>query len=704
MDDQQNLTALGIASYEAALRSVDGFRERPGQRAMVVAVARAFAAAGVGDDSEQPSRAIAVIQAGTGVGKSAAYITAGIAVAKAQKKRLVLSTSTTSLQEQLVSKDLPALAAAATEPFTYALAKGRGRYVCKLKLMRRAGVDAASQDTLELENESSLPQQATVTDSRVVFYRSLADALQTGWDGDRDSLPEGTQAEAWGTVAADRHTCTARACSHYSSCSYYLARRKLAGVDLIVANHDLVLASIGARTLPELEDAYWVFDEGHHLGEKAVEQFASSMDLTRLRWLEKLPRALASVASELQVPIKIDLDRVCHELKATLADMSRIVWDAFASEMNGRDSSRRLSDTEVESFLGEPLRLVSAHANDLSALAVTLGDELRARMKEEPGSNARWSALYVAVGSYAPRITETQHAADMLLSEEEEARTTAKWCSAEVNGSYIGLQLQACPILPGDLLRYHVWPRIRGAVVTSATLQSCGSWDYVLSELGLENDPAVSVKEVASPFDYAKQGRLIVRKTRAMPRSLTAYNAEVCQLLAGEIEVLEKGGLALFTSRRHMQQAFDAVPEALRERVLVQGSMSKRALIAEHRQRVAAGEPSIIFGLASFGEGLDLPGDLCEHLLVTKLPFAPPSSPVAETRAEYVESIGGDPFADLVVPAAGVRMLQWTGRGIRTEEDTARITCFDSRLTEKDFGRRILNGLPPYRLEVQRAC
>jgi len=704
MEDQNTLAALGIAAYEAALHGVMGFRERPGQRAMVEAVSEAFAAVGCSEDPNNAARAIAVIQAGTGVGKSAAYITAGIALARAQKKRLLISTSTTSLQEQLVAKDIPALSAAADVPFTYALAKGRGRYVCKLKLMRRAGIDFASQDTIELEDDL-LPHQPTAqADSRITFYRSLADALKAGWDGDRDSLPEGSQPEAWSTVAADRHTCTARACAHYSACSYYMARRKLAGVDLIVANHDLVLASIGGRTLPDLGDCLVVFDEGHHLGEKAVEQFASAMDLTRLRWLDKLPKALASVASELDVPVPFELEKACQELKTTLSDMGRIVWDAFSSDMRGRDPTRRLSDVDIESILGEPLRFVASRTSELSALATSLGEELRARIKEEPALNARWSALYVSIGSYVPRISETQHTAEMLLSDGEEARTIAKWCSAEVNGSYVGLNLHACPILPGDLLRFHLWPLIRGAVVTSATLQSCGSWDYVLTELGLHGDPAVRVKVVASPFDYAKQGRLIVRKTRARPNSLTAYNAEVCQLIAEEIQAQRMGALALFTSRRHMEQAFDSLPEPLRDRVLVQGRTSKRALIAEHKRRVHAGEPSVIFGLASFGEGLDLPGDLVEHLLIAKLPFAPPSSPVAEARAEYVESIGGDPFGDLVVPAAGVRMLQWTGRSIRTEEDTSRITCFDSRLTEKDFGRRILKGLPPYRLEVLKAC
>lgn len=701
MDDVVELAALGLASYEAALRNMEGFRERQGQRAMAEEVARTFASAGVGDDAEPPARAIAVIQAGTGVGKSAAYITPGVAIAKSQGRRLVISTSTTALQEQLVAKDLPALAAAVPEPFTFAVAKGRGRYACKLKLLRHAGVSSEHQDALHFDDEAAGPADAP--HARVEFYRSLAESLHAGWDGDRDSLPESPQPDDWQAIAADRHTCTARACAHYSSCSYYAARRRLVGVDVIVANHDLVLASIGARTLPELEDCYWVFDEGHHLGEKAVEQFASTMDLTRLRWLDKLPAALSGVASQLQFPVSCDVGRLCRELKSTLSDVARIIWDSFASDLKGRDPTRRLKEHEIASILGEPLRLIEGHTRDLSALSSSLGEELRARMKEEPESNARWTTLYVAVGTFAPKLAETQHSAEMLLSDGDDARTTAKWCSADVTGSFVGLQLHACPILPGDLLRFHLWPRVRGAVVTSATLKGCGTWDYALSELGLSEDAAVTRTEVESPFDYARQGSLIVRKTRSLPRNLDAYNAEVCNLIAAEVEYLDKGGLALFTSRRHMEQAFEAVPESLRHRVLVQGTLSKRNLLAEHRRRILCGEPSLIFGLASFGEGLDLVGDLCEHLLIAKLPFAPPSNPVAEARAEYVESIGGDPFADLTVPAAGVRMLQWTGRGIRTEQDTARITVFDSRLTEKDFGRRILRGLPPYRLEVRAA-
>lgn len=149
-----------------------------------------------------------------------------------------------------------------------------------------------------------------------------------------------------------------------------------------------------------------------------------------------------------------------------------------------------------------------------------------------------------------------------------------------------------------------------------------------------------------------------------------------------------------------MEQAVEALDTRLRERVLVQGSRPRGKLVAEHTLRVQAGQPSVIMGLASFGEGLDLPGDLCRELWIMKLPFGSPDDPVSEARAEFVEASGGNAFSDLVVPETGVRLLQWTGRGIRTETDRARITIFDRRLTEQAYGRRILAGLPPYPVQV----
>lgn len=702
IDNIDELEAAGIAAFDAVVSRLPGFRQREGQRAMALEVARTFASAELGETQEAPHRSIAVVQAGTGVGKSAAYISVGVAIAKARKTRLILSSSTVALQSQLMEKDLPLLAKALPESFTFALAKGRGRYVCKEKLLRRALIDTTAQDVLDLEDEpSSVVEPASrEADSRVVFYRSLADALTNGWEGDRDSLPESPSPDLWSPVAAERNTCAARSCTHYATCAYYQARKRLAGVDVIVANHDLVLASVGARTLPDLDSALIVLDEAHHMPQKAIDQFASSMDLSRLRWIDKLPRALAAIAAELSIPIEPGTEQIARELKVALNDTGGLLWDNFSSRMRNKDGVLRLADVEITALLSEPLRLIGSHSGRLDDALQLLNEELRTRMKEEPGANPRAAALFSVLGGFAPRIRNIKHTAEMLLNDGEDARTTAKWCSADTAGANVSLHLHACPILPGELLMYNLWHKVRGAVLTSATLTSCGSFGYYLEEAGLAQDPAARTLAVKSPFDYAKQGSIVVAKTRAQPRNLVAYNTEVANLLAVAVGRIERGALALFTSRRHMEEAIATVPMSVRDRVLVQGSMSRTALLAEHSRRIEAGSPSVIFGMQSYGEGLDLAGPLCEELFIAKLPFSQPTDPVNEARAEYVEALGGNSFDDLVVPAAGVRMLQWTGRGIRTETDIARITCFDRRLVEKDFGRRILKGLPPYPVQV----
>lgn len=604
--EQAELHAVGVESYVAAITRVPGFRERPGQRQMAGMVARALAHADVGVEPPAGTarRAIAVIQAGTGVGKSAAYLAPAVAIAKAQKRRVVVSTSTTALQEQLMAKDLPTLAAALPGGFSFAVAKGRWRYVCELKLNARACGEPRDA-SLAMEDDDQVAVR--ISEARVNFYKFLAADLRSGWDGDRDTLAEVPPADSWAEIAADRHTCTARACPHFDTCSYFAARRRLATVDLIVANHDLVLASIGSRTLPDLSGAYWIFDEAGHLPDKAIEQFASTLDLSALRWLDRLPRALVAVAKELGVPFDPTLARSASELHATLTDVNRIVLDSVGASPAEGQKGCPISDEMIAEALVEPLRLVENHARQLAAFTAALGDELRTRMKEAPEQNATWSILYSRIGSFAPRLLQAQAAAEMLLLDGDEARTTAKWYSAAVRpNGFLAVSLHACPVLPGDLLRFHLWPKVRCAVLTSASLKCCGSWDYALGELGLRDDAAVSVKEVESPYDYARQGRLIVQKTHSPPTRLEAYNAEVSARLALEVKALQKGGLALFTSRRHLEQAYAALPPELQERVLRQGAMSKAHLLAEHRRRIGAGEPSMIFGLASFGEGVDL--------------------------------------------------------------------------------------------------
>ena len=700
-----------LQAFDVAIARTEGFRVRPGQREMAAQIARHLGSS----DALGADKQIAVIQAGTGVGKSAAYLSTAIALALVQKKRLVVSTATVALQEQLMSKDLPAMAKVLDTPFEYALAKGRARYACKLKLQQlAAGAGLAEEDLLDEEDGSERPghtqpfsteQRDARQLSRAKLYANWRDRLDSGvWDGDKDQLPEQPEGAEWLPIAADRHGCAGRHCPVFRSCVYFQARSRLTQVQVIVANHDLVLASIGRNALPELDKAIWVFDEAHHLPGVALEQFSASMSLTALRWLDQLPKAMQDAADALAWPGTQDTSVMCAQIKAVLSDLARLCMDIGASRVTAAEPVLRFAHGVIPPALQEPLQQVQVQADALSAGLEDLAQRLKERAKDEPSSAQKLAVQYARLGRLASRLDAVTRTTAMLLAES--APPAAKWLSIGQAGGLVTLRLHASPLLPGDLLHQHLWQPMRQAVLTSASLTSCATFDYFLEEVGLLRSVGVATLSVHSPFDYAQQGTLEVVHTRADPKQVTAYTAELMLLMRQDLRQIRSGALVLFTSRQQMATVVAELPSDLRGLVLIQGQQSRARLLQIHQERVAAGQPSILFGLQSFGEGLDLPGALCETLLISKLPFASPSDPVWQARAEWMQRQGRDPFSELVVPATGLRLLQWTGRAIRSENDRARVICYDKRLVSTAFGRRMLSGLPNYALVERRdvAC
>ena len=712
-----------LQSFDAVVSATEGFRSRAGQRLMAEQVARTFSRATLGKVDEEsgedaPTRSIAVIQAGTGVGKSLAYCAPAIALALARGTRVLISTATVALQEQLVNKDLPALAALMPQPFKFALAKGRGRYVCKLKLDRLAGTGEAEEeadDDLFAEEEAAARAKRPrhETEARIQFYSTMAQTLAKGaWDGDRDSLDTPPEPEVWSPVAAEGASCTGKHCPAFSQCTYYDKRKELVGAQVIVANHDLLLSSLGARVLPELDNCLLVLDEAHHLPATALAQFACSMDLSRITWIERLSSRGLRIGALLEVEEIADIPRHAAQLRQTLQDLARIVMDVYGDHLKSQKDTWgparvRVPRGELPEPLIAPLGLLAASADGFLEALRAISKALRAEMRDKPDEAKRLSTLYAQIGMLAPRLEELHATAQLLLQDAPEGADrsfvpAAKWFTLEVDGDFIVVKAHASPILPGTTLRNHLWSAVRGAVLTSATLTSCGNFDFFLREVGLHGDEAATTLEVASPFNYAAQGTLIAAETRADPKNAAQFTTEMVDALLHDIARVEYGALVLFTSREQMRQAVDALPTAMRSVVLVQNALPRAQLLKRHRERVEGGEPSVIFGMQSFGEGLDLPGRLCESVFITKLPFAPPDDPVGEARAEWLRAVGRDPFSELVVPATAIRLAQWVGRAIRTEEDMAHVYCYDKRLTRTSYGQRLLKGLPAFALE-QRA-
>ncbi|MEY5100145.1 MAG: hypothetical protein RJA36_2864 [Pseudomonadota bacterium] len=727
--------------------AASGLRVREGQRLMAEQVALTFAEADLGKPPEdedgpleelEPQRSIAVIQAGTGVGKSLAYSVPAVALALARNTRVMISTATVALQEQLVAKDLPALARSLPQPFRFALAKGRGRYVCKLKLDRWAhGADEADGDAAWDAEDDLFADEARPTSAgrslslaqeqaeRHAFYQDLQQQLERGrWDGDRDQLAQPPEAAWWATVAAEGSSCTARHCPAYDQCSYYAARKTLVGAQVIVVNHDLLLSSLGSRQLPELDNCLLVLDEAHHLPGIALDQFASSMDLSRLKWIDKLASQAVRTGGLLAVSEVAEIPRISALLRQHMTELARLVMHHHGAALKGEEAPAwggrrggfggaggqgaaaqpgryRVPRGQLHPELVEPLAQLSHQANAFLDALRAVSKALRAEIKAQPDEARRLSQLYAQLGTIAPRLEAVATTTQLMLQDADEGQApAAKWFTLATQGDYIVLQAHASPTLPGATLRHHLWNAVRGAVLTSATLTSCGRFDFFLKEAGLSGDPAAVSLEVQSPFDYERQGHLVLVDDLPDPKDAAGFNASMVQALLRDLRQVRHGALVLFTSRVQLRLAEESLPEDLREIVLVQTALPRWQLLGRHRERVAAGQPSVIFGMQSFGEGLDLPGQLCEDLFITKLPFAPPDDPVGEARAEWLRQVGRDPFVELVVPATAIRLAQWVGRAIRTEDDEAHVTCYDRRLTRTSYGQRLLQGLPPFKRVV----
>ena len=710
-----------LQAFDNVVAAQAHLRPRAGQREMAAQVAHTFAHAHLGKPSEgedsPPNTAvapsIAVIQAGTGVGKSLAYSAPAIAMALQRGTRVVISTATVALQEQLVNKDLPALAAHLGQPFRYALAKGRGRFVCQLKLERLVGSsDLYPEEADDLFGET-LPTKPVAQAERQAqqqFYASMAEALAQGrWDGDRDSLDTPPAPEAWSPVAAEGSSCTGRHCPAFQSCSYYERRKELVAAQVIVVNHDLLLSSLGARLLPELDNCLLVLDEAHHLPATALAQFANSMDLSRLQWLDKLTSRALRIGQLLEVEEIADIPQHSSGLRQAMGQLAQAAMAQYGETLKSPEArfgpaSARIPRGVLPEALLPPLEAVLAHSTGLLDVLRAIAKALRSTIKETPDEAPRLAALYAQLGSLAPRLEAVFATTELLLHTPAPGQApAAKWFTLEMDGEWIALQAHASPILPGSTLRQHLWSQVRGAVLTSATLTSCGSFDFFLREVGLHDLPTLATLEVASPFDYPSQGVLWAHHTQADPKHAGPFTQEMVHTLLHDLASVQTGALVLFTSKEQMRQAVDALPSALRSKVLVQNTMPRFALLNKHREQVEAGQASIIFGMQSFGEGLDLPGALCASLFITKLPFAPPDDPVGEARAEWLRSSGRNPFTDLVVPATAIRLAQWVGRAIRTEHDQAQVYCYDRRLCVTSYGQQIQKSLPDFSFQQRFA-
>ena len=700
--------------YQNIGKNLPGFRPRASQREMIAAIANAFSRTLTREEGEEaPKRegeSIAVIEGPTGVGKSLAYLLAGGIMAQTRGKRLIVSSATVALQEQLVDRDLPFLVEKSGLELTFALAKGRGRYLCPYKLYQLTQ-NNAQQNLLGFEATEVL-WDSKPKPEELNLLRDIADEFSARrFNGDRDAWPEKIDDAIWLKVTNDRHGCLKSACPNRAECPFYLARDVLETVDVVVANHDLLLADIsmgGGVILPAPENSFYCIDEAHHLPKKALSRFAAEHSWNIAVWmLEKLPQLTGKIAA---LTDKAELANLADEAATSLLD-SLHEWQFHLAEepslsLGSSENDRRKhneptwlwEDGKIPECLETTVSNTAIAARSLLKHVVGLNDALSAARREKEQDGALLDRLTSEFGLFIARIEQISAVWDLLSTVPIEGEEPlAKWITrrADDKNDYI---FNASPFSSASHLANSLWRRAAGAVLTSATLQSLGSFNLILRQTGLLWLPETTTLALESPFNFDTQGELYIPPVHASPKDPDAHTAAIVEWLPKLVSPVEAiGTLVLFSSRKQMQDVALRLPDEYLPLLLVQGELPKAVLLQRHHQAIAEGKASIIFGLDSFAEGLDLPGTACVQVIIAKLPFAMPDNPIEKTQNRWIEQRGGNPFIEITVPEASIKLIQAVGRLIRTEQDYGRVTILDNRVKTQRYGQQLLACLPPFK-------
>lgn len=679
--------------YQMVQRAWPGFIARSGQIKTMQAVLGVMLQARGSNDPADGSN-IAAIEAPTGTGKTLGYLLPAFAAACVLDKPVVVSTATVALQEQLHYQDLPRLAKIVGPDMSFDIIKGRQRYVCALKIDRSSdqfgdGLDDGDSDTP--------PAGGACVDQ-------LRDAYLAGrWNGDRDAWNEAIDDGTWRGIEANRSSCLRSRCSHYQQCAFYNARRRAVEAKIVIVNHALVLATLTQESsLLKPSQSLFVFDEGHHLPEVAVEAFSTHVQLDRfVRACGRAGGLLTKAAELLSAEMRQQVPPHRLALQDAARELERIRDELGEIPIETKNGVTRFANGELPGEWQPVVDVLYPAVNTGAQFGVQVLQELADRGAEDQRIKVQADRASMELG---PVIRQLADGAELLkLWRAKGAVPMAKWFQR--NEKTGGITLCASPLTGAKGLAEHVWSTVGAAVVTSATLTACGEFTMFSRLSGLNRFPKHAEVVVESPFDFRQQGRLFIPKMRSTPKDGLAFTQEFQALVPQILRAFDAGQLVLFASKRMMESVCAAMPQDLREHILMQGQRPRKVLLAEHRERVAAGRPSILFGLQSFGEGVDLPGRLCEHVLIEKIPFAPPDSPVDQALADWLVSEHRNPFAELTVPRAGIKLAQWVGRGVRTTSDCAVITICDTRLHSQEYGKRLLRGLPemPFAQSVEHA-
>ena len=666
------------------------YEDRPTQRDMAAYIADGYNDGGV-----------LLLEAGTGVGKSFAYLVPALAWARANGERTVISTNTINLQEQLVGKDLPLLRRAlSTDDHTptFALLKGWRNYLC---LSRMHGAVAAQRSLLEPEKLEEL-------------YDISEWAGRTA-DGTLSDLPVAPTSEVWDEVSAEPDLCARMKCAHFDRCFLFRARRRAAEADVVVVNHHLLAADLAVRqasdnwqeaaVLPPYRRL--VLDEAHHLEDVAANHLGVQVTSRGARRLlsrfERNGRGLAptlahELAAQADLMSRASLDLLRERLLPAVGDARRATEALFARlSLHLADQpgpQLRLNDDFASSpiwaaGLGFDLDAALTAYRALGQLVETIADRL-----EQAEETERRRQLLQEMRGVIRRLDSLADGLNRTLRPVAGGPPTVRWME-RTGRRQAEVGLSAVPLDLAPVLRELIFDRLDTVVLTSATLAAGGEFDFLESRVGLSGeDSPVTVREVfASPFDFTSQCLFGIPTDIPEPREDEMGHAHAVARVVTDLAYASDGGMfVLFTSHAALRRAADALRGELGARwpLLVQGEATRDILLRRFRD---AGN-AILLGTDSFWEGVDVPGRALRTLVLTKLPFKVPSEPVTSARLERLADQGEDGFMGYLLPHAALKLKQGFGRLIRSRSDTGVVVLLDSRVVTRRYGPLVLGGLP----------
>lgn len=652
---------------------------------------------------------ISIIEAGTGTGKTLSYLIPSVYWSLLNGERVVISTNTINLQEQLSQKDIPLVHSSLAEDFKHTLVKGMGNYICLLR------ADALREGMFEFAEDDEIKILSDILDwSKVTRDGSLSDLNFTPSEG------------AWDKVSAESDSCLRVRCPQYSNCFFYKARREVASSQIIVANHHLVFSDLAIRGAGEESEAgilppykRIIFDEAHHIVDAATSHFG--MRTTKfgiLRALRRLKRKgssgevrglifyTANLTARLKKYFKKGvLDKVLRRIEQRLSPqvdmLEERVWGTFdelyyfclpvveAKEGSKNEVKLRITEEVFEMPAWEEIH------NKFSILSKELRelfDEIRSLMDvvtefEAEADVAKLLIEYKGVGNKVGYFSEV---IDSFLNREEDGYI--RWVEGREGKGGILSGIGLSPLDVSPRLRERLYSGCNTVVMTSATMAVGDDFDFLKSGLGLTDNERVAEHILPSSFDYYRQALLAIPNDMPEPTDIH-YPLRVPPVILDAVEAAAGDALILFTSYSLLESVYLEIGKQLESAglpTLKQGSLPRARLLDRFRKE----GNSVLFATDSFWEGVDVPGEALRLVIITRLPFRVPTDPIIEARVEYMERQGLDPFLEYTVPVAVLKFKQGFGRLIRSREDKGAVVVLDKRIITRPYGRFFLGSLP----------